>query len=80
MGETRMAESSYQPTNWTEHGQTRSQAQYETRHKIGDDLQEVIDRCRERGMNQHFIAGLELAQHIAVFGPTKPEPSAEFLF
>jgi len=66
--------------NWTQHGQVRAETQYETRHQIGDDVQKVIDRCRERGISQHFIAGLELAQHIAIFGPSQPESSAEHLF
>jgi hypothetical protein len=75
-----MAEQSYQQTNWTQLGQVRAEAQYETRHLIGEDIQKIIDRCRERGISQHFIAGLELAQHTAVFGPTTPEHTSETLF
>jgi hypothetical protein len=55
---------------WSNYEQFREQASYDTRYKIADQVQETIDRCIERGLNNHFIAGLELAKGI-VLGLTK---------
>ena len=49
-------------TTWSTYESIRSQSEYETRHKIAGELQEIIDRCAERGLNNHFISGLELAK------------------
>jgi hypothetical protein len=40
---------------------------------IVNNIQECIDRCRTRGMSEHFISGLELAKSIV-----KEEVSSSF--
>jgi hypothetical protein len=49
-------------TTWSTYESIRSQSEYDTRNKIASELQEIIDRCLERGLNNHFISGLELAK------------------
>jgi hypothetical protein len=59
---------------WSTHESIRSQSEYDTRHKVAGEIQSTIDRCLDRGLNNHFIAGLELAKGIAL-GLTKDSDS-----
>jgi uncharacterized protein YgfB (UPF0149 family) len=51
---------------WSTSEAIRSESDYNTRLKIADDIQAVIDRCSARGMSTHFISGLELARGITL--------------
>lgn len=55
---------------WSSYESIRSEAEYNTRHKAAADIKAIIDRCIDRGMNTHFISGLELA-HATVLGLTE---------
>ena len=59
-----MSESSG-PT-WSSLETIRSEAEYNTRLKLADNIQVVVDRSIERGLNNHFISGLELAKGIVL--------------
>lgn len=52
--------------NWNTSESIRSEAEYNTRIKIAEDIQAVVDRCIDRGINNHFISGLELAKGVAL--------------
>lgn len=51
---------------WSTSESIRSEAEYNTRLKHAEDIQAVIDRSIERGLNNHFISGLELAKGIVL--------------
>lgn len=53
-------------TNWSNYEETRERIQYETRHKLSKLIQENIDVASARGINNHFISGLELANSIVL--------------
>lgn len=53
-------------TNWSNFSQDKENIEYETRHKLSRDIQEKINIASERGMNNHFISGLELANSIVL--------------
>jgi hypothetical protein len=52
--------------------------------KIAEEIQAVVDRSSERGLNNHFISGLELARGIVLgltHTPTKsPGLDSDTLF
>jgi hypothetical protein len=77
-----MSESS--GTNWSSYETIRSESEYNTRMKIAEEVQAVIDRSTERGLNNHFISGLELAKGIVLgltHTPTKsPGLDSDTLF
>jgi len=52
--------------NWSTSESIRSEAEYNTRIKLAEEIQAVVDRCTERGLNNHFISGLELAKGIVL--------------
>jgi hypothetical protein len=52
--------------NWSTSESIRSEADYNTRIKLAEEIQAVVDRCIERGINNHFISGLELAKGIVL--------------
>ena len=64
--------------SWTTHEAIRSQSEYDTRHKVAEEIQSTIDRCLDRGLNNHFVSGLELAKGI-VLGLTKDSDSNQAL-
>ncbi len=71
----------YQPAvDWSQYERVRTEIQSALRHEINSDIQNVIDRCRKNGMNQHFISGLELAADTALLGPSKQTAQHERLF
>ena len=51
---------------WSSLETIRSEAEYNTRLKLADNIQVVVDRSIERGLNNHFISGLELAKGIVL--------------
>lgn len=59
-----MSESSG-PT-WSSYESIRSESEYNTRLKLAEEIQAVVDRSTERGLNNHFISGLELARGIVL--------------
>ena len=59
-----MSESSG-PT-WSSYETIRSESEYNTRMKIAEEIQAVIDRSLERGLNNHFTSGLELSRGIVL--------------
>ncbi len=59
-----MSESSG-PT-WSSYETIRSESEYNTRLKLAEEIQAVVDRSTERGLNNHFISGLELARGIVL--------------
>ena len=63
---------------WSTSESIRSEAEYNTRLKLASDIQAVIDRCIERGLNNHFISGLELARG-TVLGLTGRDSNTEQL-
>jgi hypothetical protein len=52
--------------NWSTSESIRSEAEYNTRIKIAEEIQAVVDRCTDRGINNHFISGLELAKGVVL--------------
>jgi hypothetical protein len=52
--------------NWSTSESIRSEAEYNTRIKLAEEIQAVVDRSMERGLNNHFISGLELARGIVL--------------
>lgn len=52
--------------NWSTSEAIRSEAEYNTRLKIAEEIEAVVDRCIERGINNHFISGLELAKGVVL--------------
>jgi hypothetical protein len=52
--------------NWSTSESIRSEAEYNTRIKLAEEIQAVVDRSTERGLNNHFISGLELARGIVL--------------
>ena len=60
---------------WSNYESAMTVRDSETKHKVAEEIQEYIDRCRETNQNNHFIAGLELARSI-VLGLTKPSTKA----
>jgi hypothetical protein len=52
--------------NWSTSESIRSEAEYNTRIKIAEEIQAVVDRCIDRGINNHFISGLELAKGVVL--------------
>lgn len=60
-------------TNWSNYEETRERTEYETRHKLSALIQKNIDVASTRGLNNHFISGLELANSIVLgFDPYEP--------
>jgi hypothetical protein len=53
-------------TNWSNFAREKENIEYETRHKISRDIQEKINIASARGINNHFISGLELANSIVI--------------
>lgn len=53
-------------TNWSNFSQDKENHEYETRHKLSRLIQENINTASARGMNTHFISGLELANSIVL--------------
>lgn len=53
-------------TNWSNFSQDKENQEYETRHKLSRLIQEKISTASTRGMNTHFISGLELANSIVL--------------
>jgi hypothetical protein len=51
---------------WNTSEAIKSESEYNTRLRIADDIQAVIERCAERGVSTHFISGLELARGITL--------------
>lgn len=49
---------------WSNYESFRTTIEYDTRHKIASEITRVIERCKQNGMNNHFIAGMELAQGV----------------
>lgn len=70
---------------WSNYETVRTQIEYETRHKISKQLDEFTNRCRERGLNGHFIAGLDYANEVVLghtpqVSTTTSELNSETLF
>lgn len=53
-------------TNWSNFSQDKENIEYETRHKISRLIKENINIASARGLNTHFISGLELANSIVL--------------
>ena len=53
-------------TNWSIFSQQKENIEYELRHKISEHIQNNINIASERGLNNHFISGLELANSIVI--------------
>lgn len=53
-------------TNWSNFSQDKENIEYETRHKISRLIKDNIDIASARGINNHFISGLELANSIVL--------------
>lgn len=64
--------------SWSSYEQIRSEAEYNTRMKLAEDIQRYISSSTERGLNNHFISGLELAKGV-VLGLTKNQDSQDSL-
>jgi hypothetical protein len=75
-----MSDSYQPPIDWSQYERVKTEIQSALRQEIGSDIQKIIDRCQQRGMNQHFISGLELAADTALFGPSKLVTQQERLF
>ena len=59
-------------TNWSNYSQDKENNEHETRHKLSSIIQENINIASARGMNTHFISGLELANSIVLgFDPNE---------
>jgi hypothetical protein len=52
--------------NWSTSESIRSESEYNTRIKIAEEIQAIVDRCTDRGINNHFISGLELAKGVVL--------------
>ena len=69
---------------WSSYESIRSESEYNTRMKIAEEIQAVVDRSIERGLNNHFISGLELSRGIVLgltYTPTKsPGLDSDTLF
>ena len=75
-----MSESYHHAVDWSQYERVKTEIESNLRQKIGADIRKIVDRCADRGMNQHFISGLELAEHTALFGPSDLERQQERLF
>jgi hypothetical protein len=64
--------------SWSSHEQVRSESEYNTRMKLAEEIEAFIMRSSERGLNNHFISGMELAKGI-VLGLTKSPGDTEAL-
>jgi hypothetical protein len=53
-------------TNWSNFSQQKENIEYELRHKVSKLIQNNIDIASARGLNNHFISGLELANSIVI--------------
>ena len=53
-------------TNWSNYSDEKERTEYETRHKLSELIQQNIDAASARGLNNHFISGLELANSIVL--------------
>lgn len=53
-------------TNWSTYSQDKNNIEYEVRHKLSKLIKENIDISSARGINNHFISGLELANSIVL--------------
>jgi hypothetical protein len=51
---------------WSTSESIRAEADYNTRIKIAEEIQAVVERCMDREINNHFISGLELARGIVL--------------
>lgn len=51
---------------WSSYESIRNESDYNTRMKLASEIKAVIDRSTERGLNGHFISGLELAHGIVL--------------
>jgi L-lactate utilization protein LutB len=59
-------------TNWSNFFPHKEEIEYEVRHKLSELIKENIDVASARGVNNHFISGLELANSIVLgFDPYK---------
>lgn len=53
-------------TNWSNFANQKEEIEYEIRHKLSRLIKENIDIASARGINNHFISGLELANSIVL--------------
>ncbi len=75
-----MSDTYQPPIDWSQYDRVRTEIQSALRNEISADIHNIIDRCQQRGMNQHFISGLELAASTALLGPSKLQMQHERLF
>jgi hypothetical protein len=53
-------------TNWSNFSTHKEEIEYEMRHKLSTLITENIETASSRGVNTHFISGLELANSIVL--------------
>jgi hypothetical protein len=53
-------------TDWSNFFSHKEEIEYEVRHKLSTLIKENIDIASARGVNNHFISGLELANSIVL--------------
>jgi hypothetical protein len=54
--------------DWSTYNQVKLELTSAQREKTYKEINKVIEQSQERGLNNHFISGLELAANIALFG------------
>jgi len=53
-------------TNWSNFSTHKEEFEYEIRHKLSALITKNIEIASDRGVNTHFISGLELANSIVL--------------
>jgi len=53
-------------TNWSNFSTHKEEIEYEMRHKLSTLITKNIETASSRGVNTHFVSGLELANSIVL--------------
>jgi hypothetical protein len=62
---------------WSNYDTVRSTIEYETRFKIANEIQDLIDKSKLQGISNHFISGLEISlQRVLGLEPQEKDQDA----
>ena len=70
-------DSDYISISWSTYDQERSRIEYETRHKIAEDIQRKVNIVRESGLSRDLLYGLEIAKTIVLDMNTSDNDATE---
>jgi hypothetical protein len=70
-------DSDYTSISWSTYDQERSRIEYETRHKIAEDIQRKVNIVRESGLSRDLLYGLEIAKTIVLDMNTSDNDATE---